>query len=108
MPAWEQVLLVFVYASITALATGLGALPFLFVRGISERAVAYANAVAAGLMLGASFGLIIEGSGHGAVQTLAGAGIGVVFILVAGRMLHHHDMDFGAFTGGGAKQIFLI
>ncbi|MBI3129708.1 MAG: ZIP family metal transporter [Candidatus Tectomicrobia bacterium] len=108
MPDWNQVLLVFLYASVTAVATGLGALPFLFVRNVSGRVVAYANAVAAGLMLGASFGLLIEGTAHGAVQTLAGAGIGVVFILVAGRMLHHHDMDFGAVKGAGAKQIFLI
>ena len=77
MPAWQQVLLVLVYSSITALATGLGALPFLFVRDLSERAVAYANAVAAGLMLGASFGLII------AVMTVhsfsEGVAVGVAF-----------------------------
>ena len=47
---------VFLDALITALATGLGALPFAFVRTVSVRFVATANAVAAGLMLGASFG----------------------------------------------------
>ena len=37
----------------TAATTALGALPFAFVRTISHRAVAYSNAIAAGLMLGA-------------------------------------------------------
>ena len=50
-----DVWLVFLYALATAVATGLGALPFLFVSTISSRVVALSNAVAAGLMLGASF-----------------------------------------------------
>jgi len=106
--ALHPVLLVFLYASITAVATGLGALPFLFVRRISPRAVAYANAIASGLMLGASFGLIIEGTAYGAVQTLAGAGVGVVFILAAGRFLEGHHVHLGEVRGAGARQIFLI
>ncbi|MHC4083041.1 MAG: hypothetical protein ACYSU2_17150, partial [Planctomycetota bacterium] len=59
---------VFIYASITALATGLGALPFLLVRKITSNVVAYSNAVASGLMLGASFGLLAEGTQHGSWQ----------------------------------------
>ena len=35
-----------------------------------------AGAIAAGLMLGASFGLILEGSEYGTWQTIVGAGIG--------------------------------
>ena len=37
---------VFLYALFTALATGVGAIPFAFVRGISRAVVAWANAVA--------------------------------------------------------------
>ena len=46
-------LVVLIYGSLTAVATGLGALPFLFVRRVFPRAAAVANALAAGLMLGA-------------------------------------------------------
>ena len=43
--------------------------------------VGFSNAVAAGLMLGASFGLVSEGIGHGEWETLGGVFVGVVFIL---------------------------
>jgi ZIP family zinc transporter len=107
----NEVLLVFVYALITALATGLGALPFLFVRTVSPRFVAYANAVAAGLMLGASFGLVAEGTLHGRAQTVAGALLGVGFILAAQRYLGHHDDEevvFGAARGESARRMLLM
>ena len=65
----EPILTVLLYGSITALATGLGAIPFLFIRRVSDSTVALTNAVASGLMLGASFGLIIEGSGIGTPQS---------------------------------------
>ncbi|MGB1251718.1 MAG: ZIP family metal transporter, partial [Candidatus Promineifilaceae bacterium] len=54
---------VLIAATVTAIFTGLGALPFLFVRNISDRLLGAANAAAAGLMLGASIGLIMEGVG---------------------------------------------
>jgi zinc transporter ZupT len=86
----------------------LGAVPFLFVRTISERVVAYANTIAAGLMLGASFGLILEGTVHGSLSTLMGAGIGVVFIFISHNYLHDQDVAFGEIRGAEARKIFLI
>ncbi len=104
----EPVLLVFIYGSITALATGVGAAPFLFIHTLSPKVVAWANAIAAGLMLGASFGLILEGTVHGSLQTLVGAGIGVVFISISHNFLHERDVEFGEIRGADARKIFLI
>jgi len=101
-------LLVFVYALITALTTGLGALPFAFARVISPTMVAYANAIASGLMMGASFGLVAEGSGYGAAQTVAGGVLGVLFILATQRYLAHNEVEFGGLSGAGARQMILM
>lgn len=99
---------VFVYGLVTALATGLGALPFAFVRSISPRFVAYANATASGLMLGASFGLVAQGTRYGSWQTVVGATVGVVFILLTQRILAHHDVQFGKARGAGARRMVLM
>jgi len=102
-------LVVFLYALVTALATGLGALPFLFVRSMSEHIVAYANAIAAGLMMGASFGLVAEGTKYGAVQTVAGGVLGVLFILLTQRWLAgHQTIAFGGLSGVGARRMILV
>lgn len=104
-------MLVFTYATITAVATGLGALPFVFVRTVSDRFVAYANAVAAGLMLGASFGLVAEGTRYGRLSTLGGAFLGVLFILATQRLLAGYDEEellFGAARGESARRIILM
>ena len=107
----SDVTLVFVYALLTAVATGLGALPFVFVRTLSARFVAHANAIAAGLMLGASFGLVAEGTGYGQGETLIGGLLGVGFILGTQRLLG--DMDEGALVfeaarGQGARKMLLM
>jgi zinc transporter, ZIP family len=49
---------VFLFALLTAVATGLGAVPFAFAKHPTRRWLGVSNAVAAGLMLAASFGLI--------------------------------------------------
>ena len=105
---YREIGLVFVYGSITALATGLGALPFLFVRDISEKVIAYAEAIATGLMLGASFGLIAEGTAYGAPQTLAGAALGVLFIQIGHQYLHGKDVRFGGMRGAAARRVLLV
>ena len=99
--------LVFILAAITALATGLGALPFVFIRTVSPRVVANSNAIAAGLMLGATFGLMAEGTAYGAVQTLIGAQLGVLFVLLTSRFLDD-DIEIGDMTGAGARKVVLI
>jgi zinc transporter ZupT len=99
---------VFIFGLITALATGLGALPFFFLRTVSDKTIAMTHAVASGLMLGASFGLIVEGSSLGVPETVIGGAAGVVFILLAERWLRDKDIRFGELTGVGAKQTLLV
>lgn len=99
---------VFLYALITALATGLGALPFAFVGGVPGAAAAWANAVASGLMLGASFGLVAEGTHYGAWQTVLGATLGVAFILLTQRMVARYDLRFADAAGRGAQRMLLV
>jgi zinc transporter ZupT len=101
-------LVVFLYGLISALATGLGALPFLFIRRLGPRMLAIANSIASGLMLGASFGLLREGTGFGTAQTLVGAAMGVAFILLGERLLAGRDVRFGELTGAGARRILLL
>ncbi len=108
MSDWVLVLL---YASATAVATGLGALPFVFVRTISDRVVSWSNALAAGLMLGASFGLVAEGSDYGRAETLVGAFIGVLFILITQRFLgdeHEEGVVVEAAREGGGKTMLMM
>ena len=103
--------LVFLYALATALATGLGAIPFFFVRDVSQRMVSFSNAIAAGLMLGASFGLVSEGTHHGRWETLGGALVGVAFILVTQKLLEGYDEEellFGAADGESARRMLLM
>ena len=99
---------VFLYGLLTALATGLGVLPFLFIREVSPRLISSANAIASGLMLGACFSLVAEGTRYGVWQTLVGANVGVLFILVTNRILAGHDVEFAQVRGAGARQMLLI
>lgn len=75
-------LLVLVAATITALATGLGALPLLALRNVTPRALAHGNAVAAGLMLAATFSLVTEGFVFSGPRTLLGLllGLGAIWL----------------------------
>ncbi len=51
---------VLVVSGLTAVCTGFGIVPFLFVEKISARFLGVGNSIAAGLMMGASIGLVAE------------------------------------------------
>jgi zinc transporter ZupT len=105
----ESALTVFLYASITAIATGLGALPFLFFKKISQRSLGYSNAMAAGLMLTASFTLIFEGISYGLWKTVFGVFIGLVFILLSNKWLDRHEnLSISNLTGRDARKAILL
>ncbi|HSJ13300.1 MAG TPA: ZIP family metal transporter [Longimicrobiales bacterium] len=100
-------LTVFLFALITALATGLGALPFLFGR-LSVRWVGIANAIAAGLMGAASWSLVVEGVALDPGGTLLGLGLGVVFIALSHRALKDREVTWGGLDAGDAMKVLLI
>jgi zinc transporter, ZIP family len=82
----ETVWMVAVAATLTAAATGLGALPFLFIRRLSLFWVSVANAMAGGLMFAATHGLVAEGVQISSGRLVLGMLIGLAGIC-AGRML---------------------
>lgn len=85
---------VFFYALITAVATGLGAVPFFFFKNLTRSWLGTANAIASGLMLAASFGLIYEGLNHDVWFTFIGIIIGLVFIVLSQRVIDKYDDNF--------------
>ena len=100
---------VFIAASVTAIFTGLGALPFLFIRNVNDRFLGAANAAAAGLMLGASIGLIIEGVEYGSDRLLAGIALGILLILVTRKLFEgREEVGIGDLTGAGALRALMI
>ncbi|MEX0850979.1 MAG: ZIP family metal transporter [Gaiellaceae bacterium] len=102
-------LFVFAAALVTALATGLGALPFLLVRRPERRWLGLANALASGFMIGASVGLAYEGAGHGSGRMLLGVVAGAMFIALTSRLLvRDRELHLGALQGADALRALLI
>lgn len=102
-------LTVLAVALVTALATGLGALPFFFNRHPGRNSLGTANSLAAGLMLGASLGLIVEGARYGAERTVVGVLAGAVFIFVSQRIIDSHEaLHLGSLEGADATKALLI
>jgi zinc transporter ZupT len=101
-------LTVFLVALATALATGLGALPFVFAR--PDRSwLGIANSLAAGLMLGASAGLLDEGARYGVERTALGAVAGGAFVFVSQRSIDSHELrHLGSLQGADARKAILI
>ena len=105
----NEVLGVTVAAFVTALATGLGALPFVFVRSMSDRWLGLSNAIAAGFMLSASGALLIEGVIRGVLRVLVGAVAGAALIAVAHRLIaRRDDLRLGALRDAEATKAILI
>ncbi len=114
MPPLPDWLIVLLLASVTALATGLGALPFLLKKRPGARVKGLATASAAGLMLGASYGLLYEGihgdDGTRVWRTIAGLVAGLIFISVTGRYAHRFggEKAFTNLSGASAARAILI
>lgn len=104
-----SVVTVFLAALATALATGLGALPMLFVRSGSRRMLGSANAVASGVMLAACVGLSLEGVERSIWRTAVGVALGIVFVLLTARYLDKdRGQTMGSLRGEDARQALLI
>ncbi|WP_336023049.1 ZIP family metal transporter [Halobellus salinisoli] len=117
---------VFVAGLITALATGLGALPFFFVSEVSDRWNVALWGIASGIMLSASvFGLVLEALGAYVRVSLRGVAIdpipqrqllllgvglaaGVVLVYVAHDVIEAAEVDPQQYAEADFKKLVLI
>lgn len=94
----ENLVLVFVAGFLTALATGIGALPFFFVDEFSDRWNVGLWGIASGIMLTVSmFGLVDEGLAYtsGGFPTMMVGGLlaGVLLVVISDQILDDVDLS---------------
>jgi ZIP family zinc transporter len=106
----ENLAFVFVAGLVTALATGIGALPFVFVGAVTDRQNVLLWGLASGIMLSASvFGLVEEGLAEGTpLELLVGMGAGVLLVVVAHEVLLDADIDPRQYEEADFTRLVLI
>ncbi len=104
------VLSVFIYSLIAAVVTGLGAMPFFFIKKMPRKWLGMSNAIAAGLMLGASFNLIYEGFSYGDWMAVGGVFLGLFFVLVSQRILGRYggEVQFENLPRADVSKILIV
>lgn len=101
-------LLLIVYAVLSDLATGLGVLPFIFIKNISSKVFGFLAALSGGMMLGASFIVIVdEGFKSSVWLTLLGLIIGAYFVYYSSEKVEDHDIKFENLSKRDARIAFL-
>ncbi|KAL3783847.1 hypothetical protein ACHAWO_011443 [Cyclotella atomus] len=110
---------VFYYGWISAVSTGLGVLPLCLISNMKEYYIGVSNAIAAGMMMAASYSLFVEGCGFNdaaddsnwssGARTALGCALGLMFILGTKSFLERNeDVKLGALSGADTKKILLI
>jgi zinc transporter ZupT len=104
------VIQVFIVALLTDLATGLGALPFAFVRNMSKRWQGISAAVAGGMMISASvFSLADQALRRGSVwEVVVGMLAGAGFFYWVARHVENNRWHIGNLSEADSRQAALI
>lgn len=97
-------------ASATAVATGLGAIPVMFLGDRTKTLTPILLGVTAGVMIVASvMGLLLPALDRGSPsEVLLGLAVGVAFLLLARRGMGHMPKSFGGASGRTAVLVFLV
>lgn len=110
-----RIIHVFVAAMITAIATGFGAIPFIYFKNFDKKWLGIGNSIAAGLMFGASVGLIYEGFtiqdvSQPALRVIIGAILGGILVYFSHKFLENRESDYsiGEIQGANAIKMLMI
>jgi ZIP family zinc transporter len=106
-----NVAFVFLAGLVTALATGLGALPFFLVDDVSDRWNVVLWGLASGIMVSASvFGLVFEGlsAAESALELVPGLVAGVLLVVVAHEVIEGYEIHPTAYEEADLKKLVLI
>lgn len=110
---------VWYYGWFTAISTGFGVIPLIFVPELDSYWVGISNAVAAGMMVAASYSLVVEGCAFdepddsstlsSSVRCYIGVAAGLLFILGTKKLLNQHDdLHVGSLHGAEFRRALLI
>eukprot|EP00978_Attheya_sp_CCMP212_P047031 scaffold421189_cov48-Attheya_sp.AAC.4 len=113
------ILHVWYYGWISAISTGLGVVPLVFFPNLDAFWIGISNAVAAGMMIAASYSLFAEGCTFNAIEdesvlsspirTAIGTLLGLLFILSTKNFLERHEeLKVGSLAGADARKVLLI
>lgn len=89
----EPTLTVLLYSSLAAGAALFGAFPFAVRDRLPITLIGWANALAAGMMLGAAYTLMMAGLARDAVASAAGAAAGILFVFWTHAASRTEDLD---------------
>ena len=89
----DPILTVLSYSAAAAGAAGLGAVPAAIRRHLPSTWIGWANALAAGLMLGAAYTLMVPGLDREALPGAAGAALGIGFVFLTHAALRTEDLE---------------
>lgn len=103
-------LLLFVAASGTAVATGIGAIPVFLLGGQARRLRPLLLGVAIGVMAVASVaGLLLPALDEGSTASVVvGLGLGIAFLAAARWAIGARQVHVGTLTGGGVRTALLV
>jgi ZIP family zinc transporter len=106
-----NVVFVFLAGLVTALATGLGAIPFFLVDDVSDRWNVALWGLASGIMVSASvFGLVFEGlsAADSPLELVPGLVAGVVLVVVAHEVIEGYDVHPKRYEEADFRKLLLI
>jgi zinc transporter ZupT len=89
----DPTLTVLIYSSLAAGTAVLGAVPLALRPRLPPAWIGWSNAVAAGLMLGAAYALMVAGLGPAPARGATGAVLGIAFVVVTHAAAGTEDLD---------------
>lgn len=106
----QLILITLFAATLTMLATGLGAVPFFFFPNLSSHWSERGYAFASGVMLAASvFDLIFPAIQRGGyTQGVIGLVVGTIFFIISESWLGDREPKIGDIRGASARRVLLI
>jgi zinc transporter ZupT len=106
--AGDPTLTVLLWASLAAFSAGLGVVPRLLLGRLSLGALGWANALAAGLMLGVAYLLFTEGMGDAYAAGAAGAAVGLVLVRLTRALFDTVELDLNALDEAGPEYGYQV
>ncbi|MEJ2501826.1 MAG: hypothetical protein P8177_00690, partial [Gemmatimonadota bacterium] len=102
----EPTLAVLVYSALAAAAAALGVVPYVLRRQPSLAQIGWANAVAAGLMLGVAYALLTAGLRDGLAAGGVGALLGVLFVRATHALAGTAELDLEEIDAAGPELAY--